>query len=60
MSDREFNLMKRSAIFINKSRGETVNENALIIALEEEKIQGAGLDVCYKPFAYLYCSYPHD
>jgi len=48
MSDREFNLMKRSAIFINASRGETVNENALIKALAEGKISGAGLDVYSK------------
>lgn len=45
MSDREFGLMKRTAIFINASRGETVNENALIKVLEEGKIRGAGLDV---------------
>ena len=35
MSDREFSLMKRSAIFINASRGETVDENALIKALQK-------------------------
>lgn len=48
MNDREFSLMKRSAIFINASRGETVNENALIKALEEGRIRGAGLDVYNK------------
>jgi len=48
MSDREFSLMKRSAIFINASRGETVNENALIKVLDEGKIRGAGLDVYSK------------
>lgn len=42
---REFNLMKKSAIFINVSRGQTVNEEALIEALENKKIFGAGLDV---------------
>jgi len=45
MSDREFGFMKRTAIFINASRGETVNESALIKVLEEGKIRGAGLDV---------------
>ena len=35
---REFNLMKKSAIFINASRGQTVNEAALIDALENKKI----------------------
>lgn len=44
---REFNLMKKSAIFINASRGQTVNEAALIDALENKKIYAAGLDVFY-------------
>lgn len=48
MSNREFSLMKRSAIFINASRGETVDEHALINALVEGKISGAGLDVYSK------------
>lgn len=42
---REFNLMKKSAIFINGSRGKNVDEAALIKALEEKKILSAGLDV---------------
>jgi Lactate dehydrogenase and related dehydrogenases len=41
----EFNMMKKTAIFINASRGETVNEEALIEALKNNKIFGAGLDV---------------
>ncbi|SKA78394.1 gluconate 2-dehydrogenase [Clostridium sp. USBA 49] len=41
----EFNLMKSTAIFINASRGQTVNEKALIEALKNKKIFGAGLDV---------------
>ena len=41
----EFNLMKNTAIFINASRGQTVNEQALIEALQSEKIRGAGMDV---------------
>ncbi|WP_238883975.1 D-glycerate dehydrogenase [Clostridium sp. YIM B02551] len=45
ISYREFCLMKKSAIFINASRGQTVNEKALIEALENKKILGAGLDV---------------
>src|SRR5665648_224944 len=48
MGDIEFSLMKRSAIFINASRGETVNEDALIKALEAGGIRGAGLDVYRK------------
>lgn len=44
--DREqFNRMKKTAVFINASRGQTVNEEALIEALENRKIFAAGLDV---------------
>lgn len=42
---KEFNLMKNSAIFINTSRGETVDEQAMNLALREGKIRGAALDV---------------
>lgn len=42
---REFELMKKSAIFINGSRGRTVDEKALIYALQIGEILGAGLDV---------------
>jgi gluconate 2-dehydrogenase len=45
IDEEQFNLMKRDAIFINASRGATVNENALIQALKDKKILGAGLDV---------------
>lgn len=45
---KEFNLMKRTAFFINASRGQTVDEEALIEALRSKKIMGAGLDVYEK------------
>lgn len=45
MGKREFELMKKSAIFVNASRGKTVDEEALIHALETGEILGAGLDV---------------
>ncbi|CAN7530182.1 D-glycerate dehydrogenase [Paenibacillus sp. LjRoot153] len=41
----ELALMKKTAIFINASRGQTVDEVALIEALEKGSIRGAGLDV---------------
>ena len=40
--------MKSSAFFINIGRGSLVNEEALIKALKEGKIEGAGLDVFEK------------
>ncbi|MDD3224819.1 MAG: D-glycerate dehydrogenase [Clostridium sp.] len=42
---KEFSMMKNSAVFINASRGKTVNEEALIDALKNKKIYAAGLDV---------------
>ncbi|MFN2744381.1 MULTISPECIES: 2-hydroxyacid dehydrogenase [unclassified Bacillus (in: firmicutes)] len=48
IGERELKRMKKSAIFINISRGQTVDEKALIKALEEGWIKGAGLDVFEK------------
>jgi glyoxylate reductase len=45
MSDRQFSLMKTSAFVINTSRGPVIDEAALVRALKEKKIAGAGLDV---------------
>jgi gluconate 2-dehydrogenase len=42
---REFEVMKNSAIFVNASRGRTVDEQAMILALQQGQIRGAGLDV---------------
>jgi phosphoglycerate dehydrogenase-like enzyme len=41
----ELNLMKSTAYLVNTSRGPIVDEVALIDALVNEKIAGAGLDV---------------
>ncbi|WP_434511935.1 2-hydroxyacid dehydrogenase [Desulfitobacterium sp. AusDCA] len=48
MGSREFDLMKPTSFFINASRGETVDEQALIEGLKQGKIRGAGLDVFRK------------
>lgn len=45
LKEKHFRLMKKTAIFINTGRGPTVDESALIRALEEKWIAGAGLDV---------------
>jgi glyoxylate reductase len=42
---KELKMMKKTAILINTSRGPVINEKALIMALEEGWIAGAGLDV---------------
>jgi phosphoglycerate dehydrogenase-like enzyme len=42
---REFGLMKRSAYFVNCGRAQMADEHALIAALRDGQIAGAGLDV---------------
>lgn len=48
IGEAEFTRMKETAIFINASRGQTVDEEALIRALQNKMIYGAGLDVFEK------------
>lgn len=45
MDAAKFNKLKHGAYFINTSRGEMVDEEALLEALQSKKIKGAALDV---------------
>jgi gluconate 2-dehydrogenase len=48
ISTRELSLMKKSAILVNIARGPIVDEPALVEALKNGTIRGAGLDVYEK------------
>lgn len=48
LGDREFNIMKKTAIVVNTSRGAILDEEALYRALKDKRIGGAGLDVFEK------------
>ena len=52
LGENEFNLMKKTAIVINASRGKVIDEKALVSALQNKEIAGAGLDV-YEKEPYL-------
>ncbi len=45
IGEKELAQMKNSAYLINTSRGKIIDEKALIDALENQRIAGAGLDV---------------
>ena len=45
ISTKQFTQMKPSAFLINTARGPIVDEKALLIALKNKKIAGAGIDV---------------
>jgi glycerate dehydrogenase len=45
IGERELTLMKSSALLINTARGGVVNEQALLHALQNKMIAGAGIDV---------------
>jgi len=45
ISDKEFSLMKKTSVIVNTSRGPVIDEKALVKALKQGEIWGAGLDV---------------
>jgi glyoxylate reductase len=45
IGENELKMMKPSAILVNSSRGQVVDQGALLTALENGQIAGAGLDV---------------
>ena len=45
ISEKELRMMKNTAVLINTSRGPVINEKALVKALKQKWIFGAGLDV---------------
>ncbi|MBA9076976.1 NAD(P)-dependent oxidoreductase [Rufibacter quisquiliarum] len=45
ISEEHFSMMKEGVLFINTARGEVVDEDALLFALESGKVAGAALDV---------------
>ncbi|MEK7595640.1 MAG: D-glycerate dehydrogenase [Patescibacteria group bacterium] len=45
IGEREFKKMKPTAVLVNTSRGPVVDEYALVRALKEKWIEGAGIDV---------------
>lgn len=45
MGPDEFDMMKKGSYFIAVSRGKTYDKSALVKALDEKRLAGAGLDV---------------
>ncbi|MBU3127510.1 D-glycerate dehydrogenase [Clostridium tagluense] len=45
ISDLEFSMMKKTSVIVNTSRGPVIDEKALVKALKQGEIWGAGLDV---------------
>ncbi|HTU86095.1 MAG TPA: phosphoglycerate dehydrogenase [Solirubrobacteraceae bacterium] len=45
ISEREFAMLPRHAIVVNAARGELIDQAALVAALQDGQIAGAGLDV---------------
>ena len=48
IGEHELSLMKPTAVIVNTSRGQVIDERALYDALKENRIRGAALDVFYE------------
>ncbi|MCM3712480.1 D-2-hydroxyacid dehydrogenase [Alkalihalobacillus oceani] len=48
IGEKEFFAMKRSAVLLNYSRGDIIDNEAMMSALKNNRIRGAGLDVFHK------------
>jgi glyoxylate reductase len=61
IGEKEFKLMKPTAFFINTGRGRLIDEPALIKALQDKTIAGAGLDVfCDEPPNTVHTASPEE
>ena len=45
IGEKEFSMMKKTSVIVNTSRGPVIDEKALVKALKQGEIWGAGLDV---------------
>lgn len=60
LREREFQIIKPGAFVLNAARGGLIDEDALIFALEDGRIQGAWLDTFnQEPYAGPLTRYPH-
>lgn len=59
LGDKEFSCVKPGAFLLNAARGDLINEEALIEALEEDRIAGAWIDTFeQEPYFGPLCKYP--
>ena len=47
IGEKQFAMMKPNAVLVNTSRGDVVDEEALVVALREKRIGGAAIDVTH-------------